>query len=163
MRKGLLPACEPDRKRKGFTLVELLIVIVIIGILAGSMLLVFGTAKERARASRIVSDMRTLKVAAVMYYHEHKTFPPDGGLNDSFASAYLGRQAPESGDQEVWYEFESQSSSDCLVVVNLPENGELRRHLARLSGQSGLYNSDGTTPYGTGADSGKAYMPVALP
>ncbi len=163
MRKGRLTACESDRKRKGFTLVELLIVIVIIGILAGSMLLVFGTTKERARASKIISDMRTLKVAAVMYYHEHKTFPPDGGLSDSFANTYMGRQAPESGDQRVWYEFESRSSRDCLVVVNLPENSELRRHLARLSGQSGLYRSDGTTPYGTGADSDKAYMPVALP
>ncbi|MGC9372623.1 MAG: type II secretion system protein [Thermovirgaceae bacterium] len=163
MRKGLLPAYESNRKRKGFTLVELLIVIVIIGILAGSMLLVFGTAKERARASRIISDMRNLKTAAVMYYHEHKTFPPDGGLSDSFARAYMGRQAPESGDQKVWYEFETPGSSDCLVVVNLPENSELKRHLARLSGQSGLYKSDGTTPYGTGADSDKAYMPVALP
>lgn len=37
--------------RKGFTLVELLIVIVIIGLLAGSLLLVMGTARDNAEAA----------------------------------------------------------------------------------------------------------------
>jgi general secretion pathway protein G len=62
-------------KRKAFTLVELLIVVVIIGILAGSMLLVMGSGKAKAEATKIVSDMRVLKAAAVMYFYDNNDWP----------------------------------------------------------------------------------------
>lgn len=57
-----------------FTLVELLVVIIIIGILAGTMLLVVHSGNEAAEVSRIVSDLRSLKAAAMLYYIEN----PDG-------------------------------------------------------------------------------------
>lgn len=150
--------------RRGFTLVEILITIVIIGVLAGSMLLVFVPARERAMASRIVSDMRTLKIAAVMYYHEHKSFPGEQ-IDDAFASTYLGQPAPASTDGSAWYSFESESSADCLVVANLPDNAELKRHLARLARSSGLFQDENATEfYGSSeAPGSKAYMPVAQP
>lgn len=57
--------------RKGFTLVELLIVIIIIGILAGAMMMVAGGGRDAAEASKIVSDMRSLKAAAIMWMAEN--------------------------------------------------------------------------------------------
>ncbi len=58
-------------KRPGFTLVELLIVIIIIGILSGAMLLIVSSGNESAEASRIVSDLRSLKAAVMLYYMEN--------------------------------------------------------------------------------------------
>jgi general secretion pathway protein G len=62
-------------KRKGFTLVELLIVIVIIGILAGSMMMLMGSSTDKAEATKIISDLRVMKGAVLQYYADHSGYP----------------------------------------------------------------------------------------
>ncbi len=54
--------------RKGFTLVELLIVIVVIGVLASMMMLSSTEAVTSAKATKIVSDMKLLQRAALAWY-----------------------------------------------------------------------------------------------
>ena len=56
------------KNRKGFTLVELVVVIAILGILAGIAIPRFMSATETARGAKTVADLRTLESAAVMYY-----------------------------------------------------------------------------------------------
>lgn len=55
------------QRQNGFTLVELLIVIVIIGILAGMMVLSVGRASDKAEVAKVVSNIRAIKTAAIMY------------------------------------------------------------------------------------------------
>ncbi|MBR1657924.1 MAG: type II secretion system protein [Synergistaceae bacterium] len=64
-------------KRKGFTLVELLIVIVVIGILSAMMMLSSTEAVTSAKASNIISNLRNLKTAALAYYVDHLDYLED--------------------------------------------------------------------------------------
>lgn len=65
------------KARRAFTLVELLIVIIIIGTLAGMMMLAAGSATAKAEATKIVANLRTLKSAVMMYEAENGPFPND--------------------------------------------------------------------------------------
>ena len=63
------------KNRKGFTLVELVVVIAIIGILAGIAVPRFLDATASARGSKIVADMRTVQSAEMIYYAKNAKYP----------------------------------------------------------------------------------------
>ncbi len=54
--------------QKGFTIIELLIVIVVIGILATITAIALGGANERARDAKRESDVKSLQTALEAYY-----------------------------------------------------------------------------------------------
>lgn len=141
------------RKSHGFTLVELLIVIVIIGILAGSLLLVMGSGTDKANATKVVSDMRTLKAAALMYYSDNNAWPT--ALAN--VTTYIDR-TPTTTIATYDFVNNTLTSGDCAIEASLIQT-RISDRLAAMAADSGLVQADYVTPYA--ATGTTAYMVVA--
>ncbi len=83
----------PRRTRAGFTLVELLVVITIIGILMGLLIPAVNYAREVARRNQCSTQIKNLAYAAIQYENTHKGLP--GYLNEFGAYAAT---APDPAD-----------------------------------------------------------------
>lgn len=67
----------------GFTIVELLIFIIIIGILAGLIVTSFSSFKQKDRNQSRQKDVKALQVAVEGYYAQNGKYPTLNELNDS--------------------------------------------------------------------------------
>ena len=76
-------------RNKGFTLVEILIVVIILGILAAIVIPQFTEASSEARQSRLDSDLQTLRSQIELYKIQHLDSQPgdtdDDGVCDDAA------------------------------------------------------------------------------
>jgi prepilin-type N-terminal cleavage/methylation domain-containing protein/prepilin-type processing-associated H-X9-DG protein len=67
-------------KKRGFTLIELLVVIAIVGILAGLLLPALGQAKDRARSTACVGNLRQWGLATMLYTADNDDYLPRDGV-----------------------------------------------------------------------------------
>jgi prepilin-type N-terminal cleavage/methylation domain-containing protein len=65
----------PTDKRKGFTLVELLVVMGIIAILAAASLSIGGTVIKAAKRTQMANTANQIQTAAMAYYTEYSVYP----------------------------------------------------------------------------------------
>jgi general secretion pathway protein G len=85
--------------QKGFTLVEILIVVIILGILAAIVIPQFTNASEDARKSSLTSQLQTLRSQTELYKLQHRdNFPTsDGTLSGTWDWDRLTTQTDEDG------------------------------------------------------------------
>jgi len=126
------------RKRSGFTLVELLIVIIIIGILAGAMLLVAGSGTDSAEATKVISNLRGLKSAALLYYADNSSNPTEPTIAD--LEKYMDRDL-ESTD----YAVETVSDDWWIGHIAAKTDG-VEGKLADKAEDVGLFAGTATAP-----------------
>lgn len=61
--------------KKGFTLIELLVVIAIIGLLSTLAVVALGSARQKARDSKRLSDLKQVQTALELYFTDNNSYP----------------------------------------------------------------------------------------
>ena len=117
-------------KNRGFTIVELLIVIVVIGILAAIVIVAFNGIQERAKWSKLQSDISSINKVVQMYYAQNGSYPatatpPNWSWRYSCITGVAGNS------------FIPDSSSIASSISQAPCNG------GTTSDDTWLYGSDG--------------------
>ncbi|MGM0608035.1 MAG: competence type IV pilus major pilin ComGC [Candidatus Muiribacteriota bacterium] len=107
------------RKRSGFTLIELMIVIAIIGILGGMALPRFARAREQAKEKTCWGNSRNLESAVEMYNMETRTdmieSSEDLSSESDTLSEYLsGSKFPECPDNGN-YKYDNDDGVTCDI------------------------------------------------
>ncbi len=77
-----------NRKNRGFTIVELLIVIVIIGILAALVVTTFSGTQKKARDAERKSDVNIIYSQVEVYFADKSQYPTLANLNDGASGGW---------------------------------------------------------------------------
>lgn len=76
--------------KKGFTLIELLVVIAIIGLLSTLAVVALGSARQKARDSKRLSDVKQMQTALELYFTDYNTYPTSTHTNLGVGVTCLG-------------------------------------------------------------------------
>jgi prepilin-type N-terminal cleavage/methylation domain-containing protein len=91
-----------------FTLLELLIVIVVIGILATLLIPVISTMKSRAQRVQCMGNLRSLYTATELYIQQNGSWPQipmaleSDTAEQNYAKAWIAALAPFGPTQQTW-------------------------------------------------------------
>ncbi|MFP3903937.1 MAG: prepilin-type N-terminal cleavage/methylation domain-containing protein [Armatimonadota bacterium] len=89
-------------RRDGFTLIELLVVIAIIAILAAILFPVFARAREKARQSSCLNNVKQLNLALQMYAQDYDENITYAWYESPDASTWWEKLEPYSKNKQIW-------------------------------------------------------------
>lgn len=144
--------------KKGFTLLELLIVVAIIGLLASLILVGLASFRTRGRDARRVADLKQVQNGLEVYYTKNLEYPCNAYSGDSSSWSNLTSELTTSGigirqvpqdplGESHSYGYATPSSSDCQSYV-------LRAQLEDLGNNILVNDIDDTDIYGVDCSDG---------
>lgn len=153
---GRIRASESCGGRRGFTLIEVLVVVAIIALLVAILLPSLRRAREQAKAALCSTQIRQLMSASLMYTGEFKGRLPGTGINDSgFASQYYNGTRKDYltwfGTWKTMIDYRLTDPVDIAAWKNAPKGGRLWRyyHDAKILLCPSIQKGNGKLSYST--------------
>ena len=129
---------------KGFTLVEILIVVFILGILAALAVPQFSNASETAKASSLGSQLQTIRTQLELFQVQHNgNFPGQNGVPTLVGTAPGGAN---------WLVMTSETDANGVTAVGAPFGPYLQQPPANP-----FYSGDAATAVNDNTGGGDAY------
>jgi general secretion pathway protein G len=122
-------------RKNGFTLVEILVIIVILGILAAVIIPQFTDANAEARTSALLSDLRRIRSQIELYKFQHKEQLP---AKTGETSAEFVRRITTTTDADG-----NAGSDNGPYLQSIPRNPFNDLNTVRLDGDAAGANTEG--------------------
>lgn len=124
-------------KAKGFTLIELMIAIAIVGILLSLAIPAYQNYTVRAKISEAINVASALKVMISEYYITMTRFPDDAdeaGIDTDFNTQYISAIHYQKGDDEEYATIKltlsektsAEVANKAILITAMPKSGTLR-------------------------------------
>ena len=91
------------REQSGFTLIEMLVVIIVLGILALLIISQIAVSTEEAKVNTLKTDLAAMRNAVELYYHQHNNVYPGANKIDGTVAADAGDAATAFVQQLTQY------------------------------------------------------------
>lgn len=115
-----------NNKQKGFTLIEVLIVISIIGILSSLTLLGLGTFRASGRDVRRVTDLRQITNALELYYAKVGNYPATATWDTDLKkpNGVIDSVPKDPNDPVTKYQYAICGTSGYIIQATLEEKNQ---------------------------------------
>jgi prepilin-type N-terminal cleavage/methylation domain-containing protein len=128
--------------KKGFTLVELMIVITVIAILVTIGVVSFSRVQAQSRDTKRKADMRALQTAMQAYFTETQSYPADGTLSTTLVPTYLP-SLPVDPQTKANYEYDNNAALYALCSDLETASASADKWIVSTANPGG-YGRDGT-------------------